>query len=65
MKFISSLGRGIKGVELLPYHGYGIPKYKQLGRRYGLRNLETPSNEQLSNLKTIIETSGVKAKIGS
>ncbi len=64
-KFIANLGRGIRGVELLPYHGYGISKYKQLGRRYRLKNPQPPSDEQLSNLKVIIETSGIKAKIGN
>ncbi len=64
-EFISHLGRGVRGVELLPYHGYGISKYKQLGRRYALRNVKPPGSEQLSSLKAIIEASGIEVKIGN
>lgn len=35
----------IAAVEFLPYHRLGIQTYEQLGRPYGLADLETPSPE--------------------
>jgi pyruvate formate lyase activating enzyme len=37
--------------ELLPYHGFGGPKYRQLGKEYPLRELEPPSEEQMARLR--------------
>ena len=50
--------REIKSVteyELLPYHAFGDPKYKQLGRKYSLNNLKPPSKEKMAELNKIAE----------
>lgn len=41
----------IKEYELLPYHAFGVPKYKQLGRKYPLSNLKATTQEQVAILK--------------
>jgi pyruvate formate lyase activating enzyme len=42
---------GSRGYELLPYHGFGEPKYRQLGKEYPLRELEPPAEEQMTRLR--------------
>lgn len=39
---------GMDGYELLPYHGFGEGKYRQLGRRYGLADVTPPNKEKLA-----------------
>lgn len=47
---------GIREYELLPYHGFGEPKYHQLGRKYQLSALKAPSQEHVAKLKRIAQT---------
>jgi pyruvate formate lyase activating enzyme len=42
---------GSRRHELLPYHGFGGPKYRQLGWEYPLRDLEAPTEEQMARLR--------------
>jgi pyruvate formate lyase activating enzyme len=42
--------------ELLPYHGFGEAKYRQLGREYVLRDLRPPSEEQMTRLRSVIRS---------
>ena len=44
---------GARRYELLPYHGFGEPKYRQLGKDYPLRELEAPSEEQMVRLREV------------
>ena len=37
--------------ELLPYHGFGEPKYRRLGKDYPLSGLEAPTEEQMATLR--------------
>jgi pyruvate formate lyase activating enzyme len=62
-KFISGL-QNVEKVSLLPYHEWGKPKYRALGREY-LFNEVPPSNSQLQQLKEIIESAGFAVEIGS
>jgi len=39
--------------ELLPYHGFGGPKYRQLGWEYPLCDLEPPTEERMARLREI------------
>jgi pyruvate formate lyase activating enzyme len=39
--------------ELLPYHGFGGPKYLQLGIEYALEDLAPPSRQQMDRLQQI------------
>jgi pyruvate formate lyase activating enzyme len=51
-EFVNSAG-GASAYELLPYHGFGEPKYAKLGRRYRLSDAEPPSPERMMNLREI------------
>ncbi len=44
---------GSRPYELLPYHGFGEPKYRQLGTEYPLRELDPPSEEQMARLRKL------------
>jgi pyruvate formate lyase activating enzyme len=50
--FVAAI-KGLKEYDLLPYHGFGEPKYRQLGKNYPLRGIKGPSPEQMAVLKRI------------
>lgn len=52
--FIRTL-HNVQRVEILPYHGLGAMKYKDLGIDYVLKDLESPSQERVQNARTILE----------
>lgn len=52
--FIRTLSN-VQRVEILPYHGLGAMKYKDLGIDYVLKDLESPTAERVANAKTILE----------
>ena len=52
--FIRTL-HNVYRVEILPYHGLGAMKYKDLGIDYVLKDLESPTLERVANAKTILE----------
>lgn len=45
-RFCSEL-KHLTRVELLPYHRYGIDTYRKLGREYLLKDIKTPSEEEM------------------
>ena len=52
--FIRTLSN-VQRVEILPYHGLGAMKYKDLGIDYVLKDTESPSAERVANAKKILE----------
>ena len=52
--FIRTLSN-VQRVEILPYHGLGIIKYKDLGIDYPLKDVESPSEESVKRAKEILE----------
>ena len=52
--FIRTL-HNVKRVEILPYHGLGAIKYKDLGIDYVLKDTESPTVERVQNAKEILE----------
>lgn len=52
--FIRTL-HNVQRVEILPYHGLGAMKYKELGIDYVLKDTESPALERVSNAKEILE----------
>ena len=63
-RFAAGLGENLKRVELLPYHKFGIQIYSRLGREYKLKDVEPPSDDHMKRLKEIVESCGIRAKIG-
>jgi pyruvate formate lyase activating enzyme len=41
--------------ELLPYHRFGLGKYEYLGKVYELDDYQTPSDELVKHLQSIID----------
>jgi len=54
---------GIKEIHLLPYHKWGVSKYKNLGRQYKFVDLEKVKNSTLEKLNLILELDGFKVSI--
>lgn len=52
--FIRTLGN-VQRVEVLPYHGLGAMKYKDLGIDYVLKNTNSPTAERVQNAREILE----------
>ena len=48
-RFIKTL-KHVKEFELLPYHQFGVNKYKALGREYLLSETQPPEDEEVRNL---------------
>lgn len=61
--FVAALD-GKRRVELLPYHGYGTPKYQRIGRSYSLAGVEPPGAARLQELAGIVRARGVPCEIG-
>jgi uncharacterized protein (TIGR03905 family) len=62
-KFAESL-RSVRHLHLLPYHRFGLDKYKGLGREYSLNDITTPSNEHMEMLKKAAEKYSIEVQIG-
>lgn len=54
--FVEAAG-GASAYEVLPYHGFGEPKYEKLGKHYRLSHLEPPSAERMHELNEIAASS--------
>ena len=50
-------------VHLLPYHKYGMNKYKMLDLEYKLGELAYPTDEKLQRAKEIVESFGIPCEI--
>lgn len=53
-EFVSGL-HGQRRYELIPYHKYGVAKYAQLGRLYGLTGLSRTCAQKMVRLKRIVD----------
>ncbi|GAH69088.1 unnamed protein product, partial [marine sediment metagenome] len=60
-EFLSSLK--IAQVNLLPYHYIGIDKYKRLGKKYKLADIQPPSKEKLSEVFAILSKFNLNIKL--
>jgi pyruvate formate lyase activating enzyme len=66
---ISSIARfavsiGVKKMHLLPYHRFGIDKYKGLNRDYLLPDITTPDDSKMQQLLDAAKATGIYAQIG-
>jgi len=60
-KFLAGLD-SISGVELLPYHRYGISKYEKLDRQYNWVG-DAPSESEMAAFRKIFEEYGLNATV--
>jgi pyruvate formate lyase activating enzyme len=66
MKSIATILGQLKSVErvdLLPYHTYGVIKYEQLGKKYGLKT-STDAQPLTENMKHTLESFGLNVQLG-
>lgn len=61
--FISTV-KGIREVHFLPYHTFGVEKYRMLGMDYQLEELGQVRDEELLPYVSYAESKGYKSKIG-
>ena len=54
----------VRRVCLLPYHRTAMGKFEDLGREYGLADIQPPSRERLEQLARSFDTSGIETHIG-
>ena len=54
----------VRRVCLLPYHRTAIGKFENLGREYGLGDVQSPSRERLEELALNFENTGTETHIG-
>jgi pyruvate formate lyase activating enzyme len=55
--------KGIKRVDLLPYHGLSGVKYRRLDRPYQLEDVKTPSKERLQDIQNYLSNLGLEVVI--
>ena len=63
-EFVSTLKDYIDTIHILPYHNYGLGKYKALGKEYELEDIEAPSDEHMEEIKKQLEDYGFSVNIG-
>lgn len=62
-EFCVSLGEAVKLVQLLPYHAAGKGKYKRLGIKYMLNNVEPPDETYMQGVLELFESFGLNCQI--
>ncbi|CAM7023757.1 MULTISPECIES: [formate-C-acetyltransferase]-activating enzyme [Enterobacter] len=55
---------GIRQLHLLPFHQYGEPKYRLLGKEWGMRQTIPPTEEEVSAMRQLAEREGFNVTLG-
>jgi pyruvate formate lyase activating enzyme len=63
MQIVSELS-SVEQVDLLPYHRYGMGKYARLGLDYPLADLPEYTDEQVAEIRQLVESFGIKVTVG-
>lgn len=61
--FISTI-KGIREIHFLPYHSFGVEKYRMLGMDYKLEDIRQVGDEELLPYLSYAESKGYTSKIG-
>ncbi|MFD3157852.1 [formate-C-acetyltransferase]-activating enzyme [Haloimpatiens sp. FM7330] len=62
IEFVKELN--LKEVHILPFHQYGSNKYEYLGKNYTLKDIKTPTDKEINDIKDKMEKSGLKVVVG-
>ncbi len=62
-ELVKAVGRGVEGIELMPYHRLALGKYEALGRIYRPRDLPTVDFSHAEQVRALFETLGVRCSI--
>lgn len=62
-RFVKTLNN-VDTIHLLPYHTYGENKYRLLGRDYLMKESRNLNNDEIENLKSIVQGQGIECIIG-
>lgn len=62
-EFVSPLGN-VEEVDVLPYHKLGIEKYKRLGMKYRMGEIQPPSKQDVARIAERLRNLGLKVKVG-
>ena len=60
-KFLSSMNN-IEKVQILPFHKMGEYKWKELGFKYKLENVQPPSDEIIAETNKVFDKYGIKTE---
>lgn len=52
--------KNVQRVDILPFHQMGTSKWEEMGKEYVLKDLPTPTQEQILKARTIFEEHGLK-----
>ncbi len=61
-KYAKSIG--VNAIHLLPYHRFGEPKYKKMNMEYECADAYAPDEEEMEQLKKLVESYGLQVQIG-
>jgi len=63
IRFIEDVGEGVTAVNLLPYHRFGLDKYRMLDRDYQLGELTPPPEAQVRAVVDSIGALGLECEV--
>lgn len=58
-EFVSKF-QNVERVDILPFHQMGIHKWEQIGQQYKLKDIVSPTTEQIEKASTIFKSYGLK-----
>lgn len=61
-EFVRNYLKSVDEIEVLKYHSFALGKYDALGRKYALVDIPSPSEDEMTEIKELIEKLGVKCK---
>lgn len=62
VEFVRDYLKTVDEIEVLKYHSFALGKYEALGRKYGLADIPPPSEDEMLEIKGLIEKLGIKCK---
>ncbi|MEN8154597.1 MAG: glycyl-radical enzyme activating protein [Acidobacteriota bacterium] len=62
-EFISAL-KNVDKIDLLPYHMYGMSKYKRLNLSSEMKKIKTPDQSELNKIRNLFESYDLKVSLG-